>query len=328
MRRGRGRASPRRDASRDPRPGGRGRPRRPSRRARRAPGRPPSPNHASSMSSTPPGRPSAIARGNGARMADDGVALLVPEHELQLGQLGAQEVPVAQGDLAVAHERRHRVLDLARPRGEIGAFGVREGVDGGAGSGRRRSFAPVPVLEPDDVVEVRRRDLDDERVLDRGHAVHGARAVAEDVVGRRSRSSRGRLRPRPARARRGPAGRATTRPSPRGTAGSATGRRGRRGACRRSPRSRPRRAPSPTASRRGAARRRSGCSREPLLVGGDVLVGAAELLRRVHRQPQPRVPERAQLSLRRRARGRPCSRGRPSPGSARAPPPRGRRSRS
>ena len=74
-------------------------------------------------------------RGNGPRMADDGVALLVPEHELQLGQLGAQEVPVAQGDLAVAHERRHRVLDLARARGEIGAFGVREGADGGPAQG-------------------------------------------------------------------------------------------------------------------------------------------------------------------------------------------------
>ena len=44
-----------------------------------------------------------------ADVADDGVALLVPEHELQLGQLGAQEVPVAQGDLPVPHERRHRV---------------------------------------------------------------------------------------------------------------------------------------------------------------------------------------------------------------------------
>ncbi len=74
-------------------------------------------------------------RGEGARMADDGVALLVPEHELQLGQLGAQEVPVAQRHLAVAHERRHRVLDLARPRSEVGAFGVGEGVDRGAAQG-------------------------------------------------------------------------------------------------------------------------------------------------------------------------------------------------
>ena len=83
----------------------------------------------------PTREPFGHPRGNGARMADDGVALLVPEHELQLGQLGAQEMPVAQRHLAVPHERRHRVLDLARPRREIGAFGVREGVDGGPAHG-------------------------------------------------------------------------------------------------------------------------------------------------------------------------------------------------
>ena len=49
---------------------------------------------------------------------------------------------------------------------------------------RGRALAPVPVLEPHDVVQVRRRDLDDERVLDRRHAVHGARAEAERVAGR------------------------------------------------------------------------------------------------------------------------------------------------
>src|SRR4051794_10168602 len=39
--------------------------------------------------------------------------------------------------------------------------------------------AAVPVFEPHDVVEVRRRDLEDERVVERGDAVHGARPEAE-----------------------------------------------------------------------------------------------------------------------------------------------------
>src|SRR6266508_2289827 len=34
---------------------------------------------------------------------------------------------------------------------------------------------PVSVLEPDDIFELRRRDLEDGRVLDRGHPVNGAR---------------------------------------------------------------------------------------------------------------------------------------------------------
>ena len=42
---------------------------------------------------------------------------------------------------------------------------------------------PISVLEADDVVEMRRRDLDDQRVLDRGDPVDGARAVAERVAG-------------------------------------------------------------------------------------------------------------------------------------------------
>src|SRR5438876_10208171 len=36
------------------------------------------------------------------------------------------------------------------------------------------SIAPVPILEPDDVVELRRRDLDDRRVFERLHAVDGS----------------------------------------------------------------------------------------------------------------------------------------------------------
>ena len=47
---------------------------------------------------------------------------------------------------------------------------------------RRGAFAPVPVFEPHDVVQVIRRDLDHERVLERGHAVHRARPEAERVV--------------------------------------------------------------------------------------------------------------------------------------------------
>src|SRR5919205_836662 len=42
-----------------------------------------------------------------------------------------------------------------------------------------RALAPVAVLEPDNVVEVRRRDLQDRRVLERRHAMHGARPEAE-----------------------------------------------------------------------------------------------------------------------------------------------------
>ena len=51
-----------------------------------------------------------------------------------------------------------------------------------------------------------------------------------------------------------------------------------------------------------------------------VLVGAAELLRRVHRQPEARVPERRAASPRPRARGRSSSRDRPSRGSASTAP--------
>src|SRR5436190_21337576 len=46
-------------------------------------------------------------------------------------------------------------------------------------SGVGRAGASVRVLEPDDVVEVRRRDLEDVRVLERRHAMHGAGRVAE-----------------------------------------------------------------------------------------------------------------------------------------------------
>src|SRR5438132_7183302 len=38
----------------------------------------------------------------------------------------------------------------------------------------RCAFPPVVVREPDDVVEVGRRNLDDQRVLERTHPVHGA----------------------------------------------------------------------------------------------------------------------------------------------------------
>src|SRR5262245_3952805 len=48
--------------------------------------------------------------------------------------------------------------------------------------GSRRSGAAVPVLEPHDVVELRRRHLQDRRVLDRGHAVHRAGLEAERLA--------------------------------------------------------------------------------------------------------------------------------------------------
>src|SRR3954471_4040140 len=46
-------------------------------------------------------------------------------------------------------------------------------------SGVAGAFASVPVLEPDYVVEVRRRDLDDRRVLERGDSVHRSGAEVE-----------------------------------------------------------------------------------------------------------------------------------------------------
>src|SRR3954466_11053659 len=51
-------------------------------------------------------------------------------------------------------------------------------------SGLRRALPAVAVLEPDDVVELGRRDLDDGRVLDRRHAVDGAGPVPEAGAGR------------------------------------------------------------------------------------------------------------------------------------------------
>src|SRR3954452_19937742 len=51
------------------------------------------------------------------------------------------------------------------------------------GLGGRRALAAVGVLEPDDVVEMRRRDLEDVRVLERRHPVDGAGRVVERVAG-------------------------------------------------------------------------------------------------------------------------------------------------
>ena len=48
-----------------------------------------------------------------------------------------------------------------------------------SGSGVGGALAAVAVLEPDDVVELRRRDLEDRRVLERRDPVHGAGPVAE-----------------------------------------------------------------------------------------------------------------------------------------------------
>src|SRR2546427_8448069 len=50
-------------------------------------------------------------------------------------------------------------------------------------SGGRGAFAPVGVLEPHDVVGVRRRDLEDRRVLERRDAVDGTGRVVEAVPG-------------------------------------------------------------------------------------------------------------------------------------------------
>src|SRR5207248_437472 len=46
----------------------------------------------------------------------------------------------------------------------------------------RRTLAAVIVRQADDVVEIRGRDLDDQRVLERAHAVHRARCEVERVA--------------------------------------------------------------------------------------------------------------------------------------------------
>src|SRR5262249_35094848 len=46
-------------------------------------------------------------------------------------------------------------------------------------SRRRRTLPPVPVLEPDDVVQLGRRDLDDRRVLERRDAMDSPRPKVE-----------------------------------------------------------------------------------------------------------------------------------------------------
>src|SRR6478609_4297877 len=50
-------------------------------------------------------------------------------------------------------------------------------------SGGAGAFASIPVLQPDDVVEMRGRDLEDRRVLDRGDPVHRAGAEVEAGAG-------------------------------------------------------------------------------------------------------------------------------------------------
>ena len=94
------------------------------------------------------------------------------------------------------------------------------------------AFAAVVVLKPDDVVEMRRRDLEDRRVLDRGDPVHGV--PGGNGTRRRGRSSPrpSARRPRRARSSRGRTGSATTRPSARGTAARASGRPSRTAPCR------------------------------------------------------------------------------------------------
>src|SRR6185312_723754 len=71
-------------------------------------------------------------------------------------------------------------------------------------SGVAGAFASVPVLEPDDVVKMRRRDLEDRRVLDRGDPVHRpgpeakARAGRDDLLVERLLARVAELEPRAA----------------------------------------------------------------------------------------------------------------------------------
>src|SRR5215472_15431697 len=71
-------------------------------------------------------------------------------------------------------------------------------------SGVAGAFASVAVLEPHDVVELRRRDLEDRRVLERGDAMHRpgpeaeARARRHDLLVERLLADVAELEPRAA----------------------------------------------------------------------------------------------------------------------------------
>src|SRR5215472_6281549 len=71
-------------------------------------------------------------------------------------------------------------------------------------SGVAAAFASVAVLEADDVVELRRRDLEDRRVLERGDPVHRsgaeveARARGDDLLVERLLAGVAELEPRAA----------------------------------------------------------------------------------------------------------------------------------
>ena len=141
--------------------------------------------------------------------------------------------PRCVGERGVSRARPpHRALDRPRDRRARDAAPVprvlqalQPARSSGARSrpcsaGRASAFAAVAVVEPDDVVELGRRDLEHERVLERGEAVNSAgrkrNAARLDLA-----SSRARLR-LPSSSERDLPARATTRPSPRGTGGSAT----------------------------------------------------------------------------------------------------------
>ena len=269
-------------------------------------------------------------------MPDDDVVLVVPQHELQLRQLGAQLVPVPEGHLAVAHERGHRVLDLAGARGEIRPLGIRERAHGATprpGSGRARS--------------------------PRGRS--GPRA-ARRRRGAASRPRRSACPRSPSRGGRCPAGSGTRRPArdlDRLELAADLAELERRAALLHEPRLvlhlvvleaerlagadeeqladvgvglgpdelvAPRLLDAPRRDRVAADPLER--SREPLRVRRHVLVGAAELLRRVDRQPHARVAERAQRALRGELRERRRLVVALLREAARAPPRRARRSRS
>src|SRR5438093_7752514 len=79
-----------------------------------------------------------------------------------------------------------RVGDAPVPKGEL--LDLPESACGRCAAGdavlrRRGAFAAVGVFEADDVVQLRRRHLEDRRVLERGHAVHRARREVEGGAG-------------------------------------------------------------------------------------------------------------------------------------------------
>ena len=162
------------------------------------------------------------------------------------------------------------------------------------------ALPPVGVLEPHDVVELRRRDLDDERVLER--------RTRWTVPGRKRNAAPARSRPRSrsrrrggrARARRAPPGRTTTRPSRwwNWRHSDSPGRDEQDLAAVASVSAQISSQPHGFSTRRGSKAQARVHARQPAAgFARDVLLGAAQVLGRVHGEPEAVVPERGEPSV-------------------------------